>query len=268
MPRADRKRPSGDNSMAALTAADMDYDKLGAGYRRTRVPDPRIGRLIEHSLGDAASVLNVGAGTGAYEPAGIAVVAVEPSGPLLAARPPGAAPAVQAYAESLPFADGSFDAAMALLTVHHWADMRAGLREMRRVACGRVVLFTWDPQFDDAPWLTQQYVLRIRERDRIGFPSLALLSEALGRLRTSVVPIPHDCSDGFLGAFWRRPEAYLDERVRDGISGFARLNRQETTEAMDRLGRDLETGEWERRNGYLRRLEEIDLGYRLVVAPG
>jgi hypothetical protein len=254
--------------MAALTAADMDYDKLGAGYRRTRVPDPRIGRLIEHSLGDAASVLNVGAGTGAYEPAGIAVVAVEPSGPLLAARPPGAAPAVQAYAESLPFADGSFDAAMALLTVHHWADMRAGLREMRRVACGRVVLFTWDPQFDDAPWLTQQYVLRIRERDRIGFPSLALLSEALGRLRTSVVPIPHDCSDGFLGAFWRRPEAYLDERVRDGISGFARLNRQETTEAMDRLGRDLETGEWERRNGYLRRLEEIDLGYRLVVAPG
>jgi SAM-dependent methyltransferase len=252
--------------MAALTAADMDYDKLGAGYRRTRVPDPRIARLIEDSLGDATSVLNIGAGTGAYEPAGIAVVAVEPSGPLLAARPAGAAPAVQAYAELLPFADGSFDAAMALLTVHHWADMPAGLREMRRAVCRRVVLFTWDPQFDDALWLTQQYVPRIRERDRIGFPSLSLLSELFGQLWVSVVPIPHDCSDGFLGAFWRRPEAYLDEQVRAGISGFARLEEHETAEAMERLRRDLETGEWERRNGYLRRLEEIDLGYRLVVA--
>ena len=155
---------------------------------------------------------------------------------------------------------------MAVLTVHHWSNVPAGLREMRRVARRCVVLFTWDPQSDDALWLTQQYVPRIRERDRVGFPSLALLSEALGRLRVSVVPIPHDCTDGFLGAFWRRPEAYLNEQVRAGISGFARLSQQETTEAVERLRSDLETGEWERRNGHLRRLEEIDLGYRLIVA--
>ena len=230
------------------------------------MPDPRIARLIEQALGGAASVLNVGAGTGAYEPASLSVVAVEPSAALLAARPAGASPAVRACAESLPFGDGSFDAAMALLTMHHWSDVRGGLREMGRVASRRVVLFTWDPGFDDVLWLTRCYVPRIRERDRVGFPSLALLGNALGQLRVSVVPIPHDCSDGFLGAFWRRPEAYLDEHVRAGISGFARLDQQETTEAMERLRRDLDTGDWERQNGHLRQLDEIDLGYRLVIA--
>jgi SAM-dependent methyltransferase len=173
---------------------------------------------------------------------------------------------VDASAESLPFADDAFDAAMAVLTMHHWSDVPRGLAEMRRVARLRVVLFTWDPELEDALWLTREYVPRIREQDRRGYPSLSLLRGALGPLRVSAVPIPHDCRDGFLGAYWRRPEAYLDARVRAGISGFARLTECETGEAMERLRRDLESGAWERRWGHLRRLAELDLGYRLVVA--
>jgi len=243
----------------------IDYDDLGEGYRRTRVPDPRIARLIDDALGDAASVVNVGAGTGAYEPSTREVVAVDPSAAMIAARPATAAPAVQASAESLPFANDSFDAALGVLTMHHWSDVPRGLAEMRRVARRRVVLLTWDPDFDDALWLTLNYVPRIRERDREVFPPLELLGAALGELRVSPVPIPHDCSDGFLGAWWRRPEAYLDPKVRAGISGFARIDPDETAEAVERLCRDLETGEWDRRFGYFRELEEIDLGYRLVV---
>ena len=248
------------------TAGGIDYDNLGEGYRRTRVPDPRIARLIEDVLGDAVSVVNVGAGTGAYEPSAREVTAVEPSATMIAARPAAAAAAVQASAESLPFADDSFDAALGVLTMHHWSDVPAGLAEMRRVARRRLVLLTWDPDFDDALWLTLCYVPRIRERDRVAFPSLELLGAALGEIRVSPVPVPHDCSDGFLGAWWRRPEAYLDPVVRAGISGFARIDPDETAEAMESLRRDLETGEWDRRFGYLRELDEIDLGYRLVVA--
>lgn len=252
--------------MAALTAARIDYDELGAGYLRTRAPDRRIASLIEHALADATSVVNIGAGTGAYEPQRHAVVAVEPSAALRAARPPSAAPVVAARAESLPFADDAFDAAMGVLTMHHWSDVTLGLAEMRRVARLRVVLFTWDPEFEDTLWLTRDYVPRIREHDRTGYPALARLGVALGPLRIRTVPIPHDCSDGFLGAYWRRPEAYLDAQVRAGISGFARLSEHETEEAVERLRCDLKSGEWERRWGHLRRLEELDLGYRLVVA--
>ncbi len=252
--------------MTPLTAADMDYDKLGHAYRRTRVPDPRIARRIDAALGDVVSIVNVGAGTGAYEPAGREVVAVEPSAAMIAARPPEAAPAVEACAESLPFSDRSFDAAMAVLTMHHWSDVTAGLSEMRRVTRRRVVLLTWDPEFSDALWLTVHYLPRIRERDRMAFPSLAQLAGALGEIEVTAVPIPHDCTDGFLGAWWRRPEAYLDPQVRAGISGFARMRPAETAGAMDRLRRDLESGAWDQRFGHLSAVEELDLGYRLVVA--
>lgn len=252
--------------MTPITAANMDYDALGASYRRTRVPDPRIARRINEALGDARSVVNVGAGTGAYEPRHREVVAVEPSAAMIAARPPGSAPAIKACAESLPFPDGSFAAALGVLTLHHWRDLDAGLAELRRVARKRVVLLTWDPEFDDALWLTVHYVPRIRERDRINFPTVRRLASALGELSVAPVPIPHDCSDGFLGAWWRRPEAYLDPEVRAGISSFTCLAPDETAVLVERLRRDLETGEWERRFGHLRGLPQLDLGYRLVVA--
>jgi SAM-dependent methyltransferase len=252
--------------MTHITAANMNYDALGAGYRRTRVPDPRIARRIREALGDARSVVNVGAGTGAYEPRHLEVVAVEPSAAMIAARSPGSAPAIKACAESLPFPAASFDAALGVLTLHHWRDLDAGLAEMRRVARKRVVLLTWDPEFDDLLWLTLHYVPRIRERDRINFPTLRRLAAALGELSVVSVPIPHDCSDGFLGAWWRRPEAYLDLDVRAGISSFSRVAPDETAGLVERLRRDLETGEWDRRFGHLRSLPELDLGYRLVVA--
>src|SRR5664280_445838 len=148
------------------------YDVIGADYGRTRRPDLRIARQIRAALGDARTVVNVGAGTGAYEPHDLEVTAVEPEAAMIAARPPAAAPCVLAAAESLPFAGASFDAGMAVLTVHHWTDVVAGLRELRRVVRRRVVLLTWDPEFDDALWLTTDYLPAIRGRDRAIFPRL------------------------------------------------------------------------------------------------
>lgn len=243
-----------------------DYERVGGRYRLTRRPDPRIAERIDAALGDARAVVNVGAGTGAYEPADRIVTAVEPSAAMIAARPPGAAPVVQAAAEALPFGDGEFDAALGILTMQHWSDVPAGLAEMRRVAPRRVVLLTWDPEFDDALWLTRHYFPLIREWDRDRFPTVAAVATVLGGLRVEPVPIPHDCSDGFLGCFWRRPEAYLDPAVRFGMSGFHSLDEATTGAGVERLRADLASGEWERRFGYLRALEELDLGYRLLVA--
>jgi hypothetical protein len=252
--------------MAPRTPAGVDYDELGAGYRRTRAPDSRIALRIDAALGDARFVVNLGAGTGAYEPAGRKLVAVEPSAAMIAARAPATAPAVRAVAEALPFADRSFDAAMGVLTLQHWGDVGGGLAEMRRVTSNRVVLLTWDPEFTDALWLTVHYLPRIRERDRKGYPSMRELASVLGDLQITPVPIPYDCRDGFLGAWWRRPQAYLDPRVRAGISGFARLQPAETAAAMEALARDLESGAWDAQFGHLRTLDELDLGYRLVVS--
>jgi hypothetical protein len=245
-----------------------DYESVGGHYDRTRHPDPRIAARIHAALGDAGTVVNVGAGTGAYEPADRTVVAVEPTAAMIAARPAGAAPVVKASAEDLPFADGEFDAALGVLTMQHWRDVPAGLAELRRVACRRVVLLTWDPEFDDALWLTRSYFPRIREWDRDRFPTLGAVATALGELRVGTVPIPHDCSDGFLGCFWRRPEAYLEADVRFGMSGFHSLDEVAIEAGLARLRDDLASGEWERRFGHLRELQEMDLGYRLLVAGG
>jgi hypothetical protein len=245
-----------------------DYERVGGVYDRTRRPDGRIAARIHAALGDARTVVNVGAGTGAYEPGDRIVVAVEPSAAMIAARPAGAAPVVQASAETLPFADDEFDAALGILTVQHWRRVPTGLAELRRVARRRVVLLTWDPEFDDALWLTQRYFPRIREWDRERFPTLGAIAAGLGELDVDPVPIPYDCSDGFLGCFWRRPEAYLEAEVRFGMSGFHALDEATTVAGLARLRADLAGGEWERRFGYLRELQEMDLGYRLLVAAG
>jgi SAM-dependent methyltransferase len=245
------------------------YDTIGAGYGRTRRPDPRLARWIRAALGDAKTVVNVGAGLGSYEPDDLDVTAVEPAAAMIAARPPAAAPCVLAAAESLPFAEASFDAAMAVLTMQHWSDVTAGLRELRRVARRRVVLFTWDPEFGDTLWLTTDYLPLIRRRDRRIFPRLPVVLAGLQPQRGFTIDpvlIPHDCTDGFLGAWWRRPEAYLDPVVQAGISSFCELGLTVTGPPLARLAADLGSGEWRRRYGHLLELDELDLGYRLVTA--
>jgi SAM-dependent methyltransferase len=242
------------------------YDQIGRGYATTRRPDPRIAAVIGAALGDARTVVNVGAGAGAYEPTDRAVVAVEPSGTMVAQRPPNAAPCIQGIAEQLPFRDRSFDASLAILTIHHWTDQAAGLRELRRVAHGRVVLLTWDPGSIGDFWLTAEYFPEIIDLDVPRFPPVPALAATLGPIRATPVPVPHDCRDGFLGAFWRRPESYLDPAVRRGISAFAQIPPEAERRGIARLAEDLRSGRWEAHHGALRGRDSLDIGYRLVVA--
>jgi SAM-dependent methyltransferase len=240
--------------------AIYDRNGLSEGYARRRRPDPRIAAAILAALEDSRSIVNVGAGAGSYEPADRAVQAVEPSAAMIAQRPKGAAPCVRASAEALPFEDGSFDAAMAVLTLHHWSDWRAGLREMRRVARKSVVLLTFDVEASDF-WLTRDYLPALAELDRHIMPRLGDMKAELGRFEATAVPVPHDCVDGFLGAYWRRPEAYLDPAARRSISSFAKIDAEE---GLKRLSRDLETGAWAERNADLVTREALDVGYRLI----
>lgn len=240
------------------------YDTLGRDYSSTRRPDPRIAAAIDAALGDAATVANIGAGTGSYEPTHRSVIAIEPSEVMIRQRPAGSAPCRRAFAESLPLESSSVDAAMTVLSAHHWTDFRQGLREMARVAKSRVVMLTWVP--DSAPfWLTEDYFPEIAAHDRTIFATSAELKDALeqciGPTTLAPVPVPHDCIDGFLGAFWCRPDAYLNPAIRDGISSFAKFNPEP---GVARLRDDLHTGRWSSRNRHLLKLESLDLGYRLV----
>jgi SAM-dependent methyltransferase len=242
------------------------YDTIGATYTVTRRTEPRIAAQVWAALGDARTVLNVGAGTGSYEPPGRDVTAVEPSALMRAQRPAGAAPCVAAAAESLPFADQSFDAAMAFATVHHWQDPIAGLREMRRVA-RRVVMFTHDSSDSGwlrRFWLTRDYLPEVADLIA-GRPSLTEQTRAIGA-RMEPVLIPWDCADGFFEAYWRRPEAYLDDHVRHGISVFARVGPDAEQRAVRSLRGDLASGRWAERNRDLVDLEAAELGLRLLIA--
>jgi SAM-dependent methyltransferase len=238
------------------------YDRIGLNYSDLRKPDPRIAAAIEAALGDAGTVLNVGAGAGSYEPPGREVTALEPSIEMIRQRPAAAAAVVQGRAEELPFADRSFDAAMAVLTVHHWSDQAKGLGEMRRVARGPVVILTYDPAFRGF-WLAD-YLPGLVALDEAQMPAMADYERSLGPVALAPVPIPHDCSDGFLCAYWRRPAAYLDPRARAAISSFWALG--DVSEAMARLEADLESDAWAERYGDLLALDSCDCGYRLVVS--
>ena len=240
------------------------YDTIGIGYATHRQPDPRIAARIADALRDARSVVNVGAGAGSYEPADTRVVAVEPSAEMIRQRPAGSAPPVRGVAERLPLRDRSVDAAMAVLTLHHWPDWRAGIREMTRVARDRIVIFTWE---DEHPpfWLVADYFPEILEIDRGTFPAVRTIASLLPGAVVRPVPIPADCRDGFLGAYWRRPEAYLDARVRRAISVFARLTDVES--GLRRLRADLASGRWYERNRAILGRDDLDIGYRLIVAP-
>ncbi|MFH8935470.1 MerR family transcriptional regulator [Streptomyces griseosporeus] len=242
------------------------YDSIGSAYPATRRTEPRIAARIWQALGDARTVLNVGAGTGSYEPPDRDVTAVEPSAVMRAQRPAGAAPCVAASAESLPFADASFDAAMAVSTVHHWPDPVAGLREMRRVA-RRVVVFTYDassPGWLQRFWLTRDYLPEFAGL-LAGWPSPADLTRAIEG-RAEPVLIPWDCADGFFEAHWRRPEAYLDDRVRRAVSVWTRVGPDAEQRAVDALRDDLASGRWAERNRDLLALDAAELGLRLLVA--
>jgi SAM-dependent methyltransferase len=244
-----------------------EYDASRAAYTATRRADPRLAARIERALGDARTVLNVGAGAGSYESPEREVTAVEPSEAMRAQRPPDAVEAIEARAEELPFEDASVDAAMAILTVHHWDDPMRGLRELRRVARGPVVVLTFDPRQAGAFWLVRDYLPEAGALDRERFPSIEATVEALGsRSTVERVPIPHDCRDGFLGAFWRRPELYLEPAVRPGISNFGDLDPAVLERALAKLRNDLDSGAWRRRYGGLLSRDELDIGYRLVVS--
>lgn len=241
------------------------YDTIGVNYANLRQPDPRIARMIDDALGAAETVLNVGAGAGSYEPPHRQVTALEPSSEMIAQRPAGAAPVVQGHAENLPFDDNAFDAAVAVLTVHHWTDQAKGLAEMRRVAKGPVVILTYDPAFHDF-WLTD-YLPELISLDLRQMPDLTDYTKWLGPVETRTVPIPHDCTDGFLCAYWQRPAAYLDPKIRAAMSSFWMLG--DVSDAMARLKADLQSGAWATRYGHLTELDALDCGYRLVVTrPG
>jgi SAM-dependent methyltransferase len=240
------------------------YDSIGRSYAGFRRPDLRIASAIDAALGDAVSVVNIGAGTGSYEPLSRTVLAVEPSEVMMRQRPTEAAPCLQGSAEALPLETASVDAAMAVLSAHHWTDLERGLGEMARVARKRAVLLTWVP--DTAPfWLTKDYFPEIAANDRTIFPSsvalTAILERIIGPVHMAPVPIPHDCTDGLLCAYWRRPESYLSAEIRSAVSAFARID---VDAGLTRLRTDLSSGRWAERNGHLLTLDTLDVGYRIV----
>ncbi len=241
------------------------YDEIGGSYSDARRTEPRIARRIWAALGNARTVLNVGAGTGSYEPLDRELVAVEPSAVMRAQRAAGAAPCISARAEALPFADRAFDAAMAVLSDHHWQDPIAGLREMARVA-DRVVVFQWDPAVARDFWLVRDYLPEFVEL-AAAQPTLAERAASI-RATMEPVPIPWDCVDGFFHAYWRRPEAYLDARVRRGTSVWARVGEEVERRAVNALAADLQSGAWRARNRELLALAQADVGARLLVGGG
>jgi SAM-dependent methyltransferase len=244
------------------------YDEIGQTYARTRRADPRIAAQILAALGDAASILNVGAGSGNYEPTDRRVVALEPSIIMIRQRPEGAPPVVQGVAGALPFADRSFDVAMGTLTLHHWPDLGGGLSEVRRVSRGQVFLL-FDGLLRDGYWLIDDYFPAVWELDsERQAPTVAMVGEHLDVLRVEVVMIPSDCSDGFACAYWNRPEAHLDPVVLAGMSWVSQLAPDVLAEGVERLREDLETGRWDERYGHLRTMNEADYGYKLVIAGG
>lgn len=242
------------------------YDKLGRTYSATRRADPRIAAIIEAALADNRTVINIGAGTGSYEPVQT-VAAIEPSPVMIAQRPAAAAPAIQAAAEHIPVRTNCVDAALAVLTIHHWTDLAAGLAEMRRIARQRLVFLTWDPDvIGEAFWLLAEYLPQARATDAALAVPMHRLSALLDDPVIEPVPVPADCTDGFGAAFWRRPDAYLDPAVQAGMSLFAKTDQALLRPGLTRLAADLDSGRWHDEHAELLDLDELDLGYRLVTA--
>jgi SAM-dependent methyltransferase len=244
------------------------YDAIGAGYSERRQPDPRIFEVVRSALGEARRIVNVGAGAGSYEPADITVAAVEPSSVMAAQRPAHMVPAVLSTAESLPFVDGAFDGALAVLTIHHWRNAARGLGELRRVTAGPIVILTFDPEVASSWWLPDDYAPELKALTVRDAPDLQVLRRELGQIEVQVLPVPARCRDGFLMSFWDRPELVLDPEARAATSGFATLSDDVQERICATLGADLRSGKWDARYGELRTLSEFDSGLRLVLARG
>ncbi len=243
------------------------YDRIGRGYSNYRREDPELRRRLHGALGPARSVVNVGAGAGSYEPDDRHVIAIEPSDVMAAQRPPDRPPAIKAYADSLPIRDGGVDAAMAVLSLHHWDDGReAGVREMRRVARESVVLVTYDPRVCGRMWLMADYLPEVAEMDHAIFPLPEVIAGWLGGARIEIVPTSAATPDWNLGSFWAHPERVLDEGARNATSGFARQPREVVERVVTNVRRDLDDGTWDRKHGHLRQLDELDVGLRLIIA--
>ncbi len=249
-----------------MPSRSIDYDRLGHGYSRVRRTDPRIAARIHAALGDARTVVNVGAGAGSYEPSGRYVLAIEPSRTMRAQRPEHLAPAIDARAESLPLDDDSVDAAMAIITLHHWDDPLTGLRELRRVARDRVVVLTFDLDQLSRYWLISDYLPEGLDDDRRRFPTIAETTAALGSADVELVPVPADCTDGFFEAYYARPEAFLDPDVRAAQSIWPRLPDGAEQRAIAALAADLASGAWDERHGQLRHEDRYDAALRLITA--
>lgn len=247
---------------------DARYDLIGAEYAATRREDPRIAEVIHAALGDAETVVNVGAGTGSYEPRDRHVLPIEPSEVMIAQRDPSLPPAIRSGAYPLPLEDRSVDAAMAVLTIHHWdADQERGVREMRRVARGPVVIFAFDVEVAARMWLIADYFPEVAELDRRTAPAPETVAEWLGgEVVIQEVPCSRDSPDWSLGSFWAHPERVLDARARNATSGFARLPQEVGDRVVEAVRRDLQDGTWDARYGHLRELDEYDVGYRLIVS--
>ncbi len=243
----------------------VDYERHGRTYARHRQGDPRIAARIHAALGDARTVLNVGAGAGSYEPCDRWVLAVEPSETMRSQRPADAVPAIAARAEALPFDDDAVDGAMACVTIHHWEPPEAGLAELRRVARGPVVVFTFE--LDHLPAWQQEFIREGIEKERPRFPSIEDIASVLGgSTRVERIPTPGDCTDGFFEAFWRRPEMLLDPEIRAAQSMWALLEPGEERRIVDRLAAALDAGEWDAAHGHLRARESFDGALRLVIS--
>jgi hypothetical protein len=243
------------------------YDTIGQGYSQTRREDPRFAALIHEALGNARTVVNVGAGTGAYEPSDRHVIAIEPSDVMAAQRSRDLAPAIRASAGNIPLRDRSVDAAMAILSVHHWdEECEHGVRELRRMARDAVVILTYDATVSGSMWLMSDYLPEVAAMDLKIFPSPQQLAEWLGgKVRIDAVTIPRDTPDWMLGSFWAHPERVLDANARAATSGFARMPTNVVDRVIAEVSRDLASGRWDERYGHLRKLDALDVGLRLVV---
>jgi len=260
------RRPRDRTVFVSEVGSSDVYDQIGSGYARFRQTDARLAAPLFAALGDARTVLDVGSGTGSYEPPDRQTVAVEPSWVMLAQRSPASAPVIRAVAEALPIATRSFDAVMTVLTVHHWADRPAGFAELRRVARRRVVL-TFDPDVHNRMWFFE-YVPEIAQLEISRAASLQEVVDGVEGRSVTTVPVPHDCLDAMTVSHWRRPRAFLDPAVRAGGSGLRQVDPAALERGLARLAQDLDSGRWEERYGDLLARDEFDCGLRLVVGEG
>ena len=239
------------------------YDKIGTNYSSNRRTDSRIAKQIHRHLKHAKRILNIGAGTGSYEPNHIELVALEPSSKMIAQRKQDAHPTVQAFAEKLPFEDNSFTHAMAILSMHHWEDKKLAFHEINRVVSQRFVVLTWNP---DAPpfWLTRDYFPEFHLTDQVIFPSVNELGNYFEKVEVSPLLIPDDCEDGFMAAYWKRPEAYLIEEIRQSISAFSKI--EDPSRGLKQLGKDIASGKWEEKNQVILKEKKLDAGYVIINA--